>query len=804
MALLDWNRDKSKILSRASGPSGLKLCAKVLDEPLLLAGWIEHHARIVGYENLIIADNCSTDPETLHIYESFRSKVLIFTFDGAHNQIHWHPKFSDLFSTLRGSCSYFSFVDVDERLVYLDERSWKSDATIVEHLRRFRPKGIVPTTWLINEFEDFDTFSCLDTEDRPAFVHGLKWGKPVLPSRLIGSQPGIHNAQYDQYEFCTDFGVRLFLLHLTQFPERRLSTNRNKLVSRGVVPPGTSAQDILNMSFDQLDDKSFMPLVDEMRRMNAILKGEKSMEAPRSGRLTFLPDGTFRAPDPTTQLLLTDYLKRGKDLICEHLGTHDREGSTLTEPAALLEQAISLRSGSRLWRAERLLRLGAVTHPSYPGIHGGPAFRKELMRMFLSEGQWAQAEELIPAEDDPFGIHWHLILFARASKQHGNAEGADSYWRRVLEHQPDNGEARSHFRTRSLATLRDHDARDPVLAGFLADFVTVRETLNQSRINVHHFMAQFFKHKGITPDTAFQLLSSMLDGAERVTKESGERRAKTKIVRTRIPKIVHRVWLTNPENPAEPPREYVDRLTSEASDYAARGWQLILWVTDPALIPATTQRLREAGDCIRIETVDDTTCGSGWRVLYRAFLFDRKFPFAADVLRIKLLHDHGGFYCDMGVRFAHPSVADFIADTFDYALIYWNTMFFQNSLLAMPPGNPITSAFLRICEDPYVIPEEMISPVSGITEGMAFSGLMVTAVLLSLYHADMRVCPLQPNGNLISWSSQKSWYTKSAGEGKLGNAYVPESKPSFFTGPWPASHEEFAVYHEVFSPIGLS
>ena len=58
------------------------------------------------------------------------------------------------------------------------------------------------------------------------------------------------------------------------------------------------------------------------------------------------------------------------------------------------------------------LRAGMEEDPGRLDRFGHPHFRKELMRLLLSQGRWAEAEALIPSGVEATG--WHHILFARA------------------------------------------------------------------------------------------------------------------------------------------------------------------------------------------------------------------------------------------------------------------------------------------------------------------------------------------------------------------------------------------------------
>ena len=107
----------------------------------------------------------------------------------------------------------------------------------------------------------------------------------------------------------------------------------------------------------------------------------------------------------------------------------------------LFAYAVHLRQQGLGTRAERLFRRGMVLHQNFVDNYGGPAFRKELVRTLLAQGEWAKAKQLYPSSDNPGGATWHHILVARAHSQHGEAETARKWWKLVLEHSPSNGEA---------------------------------------------------------------------------------------------------------------------------------------------------------------------------------------------------------------------------------------------------------------------------------------------------------------------------------------------------------------------------
>ena len=273
MLISIWDEDQDNIVKSVQNKSKMKICCKTKNESTLLEQWIEHHAKIVGYENLIIADNDSSDSNTLRLYDTYGDRVGIFRFRGPHNEIHWHPRFRKFFDAIRGYCDFFSYIDVDERLIHLENDKWTADEKITDLLED--RTAIYPTTWLINIAESYTKFCLLDTEKRPIMSNNLKWGKPIFPSRLVGQKSGIHNVQYAGEKFAVPAGGTLFLLHYTQMPHQRIAVNVNKLVSRGVVRPGDDPLKIISLDFSNHEDKTVLRFQAEIKEMLEIIESKR-------------------------------------------------------------------------------------------------------------------------------------------------------------------------------------------------------------------------------------------------------------------------------------------------------------------------------------------------------------------------------------------------------------------------------------------------------------------------------------------------------------------------------------------------
>jgi hypothetical protein len=289
MTILQWEKDQAEIISRLQNPAKLKICCKTRSEPEFIQDWIAHHRPIVGSQNLIIADNGSSDTVTLDVYSRVNSDVTIFAFGGSHNDIHWHPRFRSLFDCVKQTAEFFSFIDVDERLTWIDQERWFADERILDCLTD--KNTVYPTTWLINAIESLDRFTLLDTERRRKINNNLRWGKPIIPSDLIAIHTGIHNIQFSGSPFSENNANNLFLLHLTQFPDQRIAANVRKLVSRNLLDPLVNPRTIAGMNFSNHPDPTVLRFQKEIAEMIAYLEGDKSISDSEAEFLTLRPEG---------------------------------------------------------------------------------------------------------------------------------------------------------------------------------------------------------------------------------------------------------------------------------------------------------------------------------------------------------------------------------------------------------------------------------------------------------------------------------------------------------------------------------
>jgi capsular polysaccharide biosynthesis protein len=382
--LPQWPADAEAILDRIAGPATLKLFVRVLEEPDMLRGWIEHHARIVGFENLIVADDGSRSPESAALYAEYADRINIFRFHDENRGMHANPVADRLYARLRATCAFFAFIDCDERLVMLSPDRWSADGEILGLLRHTAPHKIVPTTWLRHHVDSKDMFEISAGETYGGLEDGLKWGKPILPSAFIGLENGIHNLQHQGFPFAPREGHLLFLLHFCQFPAQRIEANRKKMLRYcSDFDPAWSVEEILKRGFADGADptRHFARFIKEIAEMRDYLAGTRVPD--RATHLLIAEDGTVRFSGPEAKAPVGAYFRDWPRLVRRILGGEAGSDPALARYAPSSAQLREISARCRALDLPAQVRLveerGRRLHPDedWPGA---PQWRPRTAR----------------------------------------------------------------------------------------------------------------------------------------------------------------------------------------------------------------------------------------------------------------------------------------------------------------------------------------------------------------------------------------------------------------------------------------
>ena len=106
---------RSKGLPFAKGSDTLlKIVLKCKDDTEYIQTWIEYHAKIVGYHNIVVIDCGSIDLEYWNILSQYLGRVLVLAYPTYYDRIHDFNNNRDFFDLIAKNAKYVSLLDADE------------------------------------------------------------------------------------------------------------------------------------------------------------------------------------------------------------------------------------------------------------------------------------------------------------------------------------------------------------------------------------------------------------------------------------------------------------------------------------------------------------------------------------------------------------------------------------------------------------------------------------------------------------------------------------------------------------------
>ncbi|MFG1404205.1 tetratricopeptide repeat protein [Xanthobacter sediminis] len=451
--ILEWESQSEIICQQiTSHHAPFKIILKTKDEPEHLSEWMEHHSRIVGKRNIIIADNMSNSPEANDILYSLRDECTIFKFTGLHNNIHIRNVFRKLYESIATSSQFHMVMDTDERLIWVDADSWIADERIVEQINNIRPFKALPGLIFNNYPESRETFAISMRDE--TFLDPIRWGKPVISSDIgYSNSHNLHNSQYARNQFPEIFQANIATLHYSYlFPTQRMKAHKNKLIARGLISESVSLEEIA-----QLPDAQFPPdgvssrCRSEIAAILARLNGQDGTpwgETNPAFTMRLAPNGTLSFGSEEAARAFAD-LRAHASLYLDTILTNTAKTAEMKAESASRQDAPAESVQARI--AE--LTAGMLSQPDKLDQYGDPTFRKELMRLLLAQGRWDEAEALVPEPGAPDAGGWHHILFARAHQKAGDKDAARTHWQAFLETHPGHAEAVAALNSATISRI---------------------------------------------------------------------------------------------------------------------------------------------------------------------------------------------------------------------------------------------------------------------------------------------------------------------------------------------------------------
>ncbi|MGN7161574.1 glycosyltransferase family 2 protein [Sphingomonas sp. SAFR-052] len=229
----------------ATGNTTLKIILKVKDEPELIDKWVNHHAAIVGYENIVILDCGSQDPEYLAKIARHARKMIVLSYPNHYNTIHNPHANIDLYNLICANARYVTILDADEFLFAADDGVLSADAVVP--LLQCSDEAVFAGTWLNAQTVIPEVDGALDwsVETELAIgprdlAQGTVAGKAVIATsvvqRLSHLGHNLHVPEVAGQMGQESFG-KIFIIHARNLDPRIVEKRAIKhLRTKGVLP----------------------------------------------------------------------------------------------------------------------------------------------------------------------------------------------------------------------------------------------------------------------------------------------------------------------------------------------------------------------------------------------------------------------------------------------------------------------------------------------------------------------------------------------------------------------------------------
>ena len=219
----------------------LKIVLKAKDEPELIDAWVSHHARIVGYDNIVILDCGSVDPGYLAKLKYYSEKLVVLKYGRYYDHIHSTRSNHAFFQLLARNCRYLTVLDADEFLVA--RQGDVLSPRFVKSLLRSGDERVICGTWIHGAVESLEGASGriemkVDISDamlRDGTVAGKSIARfdQVFAIGHLGHNLHVHEVMARLSG--GSFGA-LFVMHL-KYPGREVGMRRilSHLIAKGAI-----------------------------------------------------------------------------------------------------------------------------------------------------------------------------------------------------------------------------------------------------------------------------------------------------------------------------------------------------------------------------------------------------------------------------------------------------------------------------------------------------------------------------------------------------------------------------------------
>ena len=164
-----------------------------------------------------------------------------------------------------------------------------------------------------------------------------------------------------------------------------------------------------------------------------------------------------------------------------------------------------------------------------------------------------------------------------------------------------------------------------------------------------------------------------------------------------VPKLAHRVWITDPATPHAPPINYLSDIAECSKEN--EDWQFFLWTNVTEAAVSLNSFFQNLGAAINVRVLSENFSNDPLLFAANDYVADRKFVGASDVVRFMILKRFGGIYSDLGVKYTREILN--LSARSGAVINLDSQLMFQLAFLGFPPQDPFIKLWANICVDPH-------------------------------------------------------------------------------------------------------
>lgn len=211
-----------------------KIISKTKNEYILIEPWIQYHTKLVGYENIVIFDNNSTDERVLEVYRKYPIEIHQISYP---DSIHFYESHQIFYDTIFNNYDWFTIIDTDEFLCGY-ENEILSPTKALDIIGSFDNTNVLVASWLKSLFYDINNIDYFMANSDELIKLNSKGIYGTLFKRLKETVYG-HGLLCKNQEGVIDakFNTGLILLHLANInPDARQKNNISFLLQTTKLP----------------------------------------------------------------------------------------------------------------------------------------------------------------------------------------------------------------------------------------------------------------------------------------------------------------------------------------------------------------------------------------------------------------------------------------------------------------------------------------------------------------------------------------------------------------------------------------